>query len=115
MKNNTYFQAINQTTTDGQDKAFRAWLRSVQSESSIFEVEDLPWAKDTHDFVETIGAAEITVFAVTDRSTDLMELLHRLADEGCTMQGLCKVTRKEISWSAQGLVNVEREGILFRT
>lgn len=113
MKNNTYFQAMNQTATDGQGKAFRAWLRSVQSESGIFEVEDLPWAKDTHDFVETLRAAGSTEFAVTDRSTDLMELLHRLADEGCTMQGLCKVTRSETRWGGEG--TKEYPGILFRT
>ena len=113
MKNNTYFQAINQTATDGQDKAFRAWLRSVQSESSIFEVEDLPWAKDTHDFVETLRAAGITEFAVTDQSTALMRLLHLLAAEGCTMQGLCKVTRSETRWGGEG--TKEYPGILFRT
>ena len=112
MKNNTYFQAINQTATDGQDKAFRAWLRSVQSESSIFEVEDLPWAKDTHDFVETLRAAGITEFAGTDQSTALMRLLHLLAAEGCTMQGLCKVTRSETRWGGEG--TKEYPGILFR-
>ena len=152
MKNNAYFQAMNQTGaefgkaraqreaekdailkaedwaaleawherkkgikypfTAGQDKAFCAWLSSVRDESSTFEVQDLPWDKDTHDFVETIRAAGITEFAVTDQSTAMMRLLHLLVAEGCTMQGLCKVTRSEARWGEEG--TAEYPGILFR-
>jgi len=153
MKNNTYFQTMNQASaeygkarkaredekaaiqkrsdwaaldawyerekgikyplTDGQDKALCAWFHSVRDESSIFEVRDLPWEKDTHDFVETLRAAGITEFAVTDESTALMRLLHLLAAEGCTMQGLCKVSRSEAHWGCEG--TAEYNGILFRT
>lgn len=142
MKNNAYFQAMNQTGTEfgkaraqreaekdailkaedwaaleawherekgikypftaGQDKVFCAWLSSVRDESSTFEVRDLPWDKDAHDFVETIRAAGIIKFAVTDQSTALMRLLHLLAAEGCTMQGLCTVTRSEFRWGGNG-------------
>lgn len=152
MKNNTYFQAMNQTSAEfgearaqresekdairkagdpaalnawyerekgfkypfsnGQNKAFIAWVNSVRDENSIFEVQDLPWDKDTHDFVETLRAAGITEFAVTDQSTALMRLLHLLTAEGCTMQGLCKVTRSE-RWGGRG--TTEYDGILFRT
>lgn len=115
MKNNTYFQNIqtNAERTDGQNKACIAWIKTTRNESSIFEVEDLPWDRDTHDFVETLRAAGITEFAVTDQSTALMRLLHLLAAEGCTMQGLCKVTRKETRWGTEGAF--EYDGILFRT
>lgn len=113
---NTYFRALEQASseaplTDGKHKAYIAWVKSLRSQSSIFEVEDLPWDKDTHDFVETLRAAGITEFAVTDQSTALMRLLHLLAAEGCTMQGLCKVTRSEIRWEGEG--PTEYEGILF--
>ena len=144
MKNNAYFQAMNQTGTEfgkaraqreaekdailkaedwaaleawherengikypftnGQDKAFCAWFNSVRDESSTFEV---------HDSVEALRAAGITKFAVTDQSTALMRLLHLLAAEGCTMQGLCKVTRSETRWGGEG--TKEYPGILFRT
>ncbi|MCI8815544.1 MAG: hypothetical protein HFF15_01785 [Angelakisella sp.] len=153
MKNNTYFQTMNQISaefgkaqaqrkaekdairkagdwaaldawherekgfkypfTNGQDKAFCAWFESVRDESSTFEVRDLPWDKDTHDFVETLRAAGITEFAVTDQSTALMRLLHLLAAEGCTMQELCKVTRNEICWGYEGTAG--HDGILFHT
>ena len=115
MKNNTYFQTIqnNAERTDGQDKACIAWIKTIRNESSIFEVEDLPWDRDTHDFVETLRAAGITEFAVTDQSTALMRLLHLLAAEGCTMQGLYKVTRKENRWGTEGAF--EYDGIIFRT
>jgi len=115
---NTYFQAINQANTGahftgGQLKAYRAWLGSTRNESSAFEVQDLPWDRDIHDFVETLRAAGIAEFAVTDQSTALMRNLHQLTDEGCTMLGLCKVTRSETRWGNEGAT--EYDGILFHT
>ncbi len=130
MKNNTYFQAMGQTFTEyekaraaqepglaypftnGQVKAYRAWVSSTRSESSRFEVQDLPWPRDIHDFVETLRAAGVAEFAVTDHSTGLMEGLHGLVAEGCTMQGLCTVTRSEFRWGGNG--TEEYQGILFR-
>ena len=113
---NAYFQALEQTSnelalTDGRHRAYIAWFKSIRNQSSTFEVDDLPWPRDIHEFVETLRAAGITEFAVTDRSTGLMEGLHLLAAEGCTMQGLGKVTRSEIRWEGEG--PTEYEGILF--
>jgi len=118
MKNNTYFQTMEQadnksTFTDGQLKAYRAWIESTLHESSAFEVQDLPWDRDTHDFVATLRAAGITEFAVTDQSTALMRLIHLLAAEGCAMQGLCTVSRNEARWGTEE--TTEHPGILFRT
>lgn len=87
----------------GYMKAYRAWQESTENQSSTFEVQDLPWAKDAHDFIACLKEAGITEFAITDRSTALMELLHVLADEeGCKMTGLCKVTRNENRWGEEG-------------
>lgn len=105
-------ESIKYPFTEGQDKAYRAWEKTIRTESSAFEVEDLPWDKDAHDFVETLRAAGITEFAVTDQSTALMRLLHLLAAEGCTMQGLCKVARREVRWGVEE--TTEHDGILFR-
>jgi len=105
--------SIKYPFTDGQDKAYQAWEMSIRDKSSIFEVRDLPWDKDTHDFVKTLRAARIAEFAVTDESTALMRILHLLAAEGCTMKGLCKVTRNEVRWGCEG--TAEYDGILFRT
>ena len=99
--------------TSGQMVAYHAWFNSTRNQSSDFEVQDLPWENNTHDFVETLRAAGIVEFAVTDQSTALMRLLHLLAAEGCTMQGLCKVTRSEIRWGGEG--TEEYQGILFHT
>ena len=99
--------------TAGQEKAYCAWENCIRNESSTFEVQDLPWDKDIHDFVEALRAAGIAEFAVTDQSTALMRCLHLLADEGCTMQGLCKVSRSEARWGGEG--TSEYPGILFRT
>jgi len=129
--NNTYFQAMSQTFTkyeraraaqepdleypftDGQAKAYRAWVSSTRNESNLFEVQDLPWPREIRDFVETLRAAGVTEFAVTDCSTGLMEGIHLLAAEGCAMEGLCRVTRKEIFCGKEGFF--KHQGILFRT
>ena len=115
---NAYFRALEQASnespiTDGKHRAYIAWFNSFRNQSSAFEVDDLPWPRDIHEFVETIRAAGVIEFAVTDRSTGLMEGLHKLAAEGCTMQGLCKVTRSETRWGGEG--TKEYPGILFRT
>ena len=115
---NAYFQNLEQASsetplTDGRHRAYIAWFNSFRNQSSTFEVNDLPWPRDIHEFAETLRAAGITEFAVTDRSTGLMEGLHLLAAEGCAMQGLCKVTRNEMRWGGEG--TTEYDGILFRT
>ena len=115
MKNNTYFQAMQQNgneipCTDGQVRAFLVWRTSIKNESGSLEVPDLPWDRDIHDFVETLRAAGISEFAVTDQSTTLMWNIHQLAGEGCTLQGLCKASRNDAFFGA-----TEHDGILFRT
>lgn len=81
--------------TEGQMRAYRAWMQSGRHNSSILEAEDLPWEKDIPDFVRTLREAGAETFAVTDQSTALMRSLHILAAEGCTVEGLCTVTRRE--------------------
>ena len=115
---NAYFRALEQasnesTLTDGRHRAYIAWVKSLRNQSSTFEVDDLPWPRDIHEFVETLRAAGVAEFAVTDRSTGLMEGLHKLVAEGCTMQGLCTVTRSEFRWGGNG--TEEYQGILFHT
>lgn len=95
----------------GQTTAFRAWKESVDHCADIFECNDLPWDKDTHDFVVTLREAGITELAITDRSTALMEGLHLLEAEGCRLISLCKVSRTEKRWG--GTEATEVLGILF--
>ena len=80
----------------GQTAAYRAWKTSQLHRTSHFEVSELPWDTEAHDFIQTLREAGVTEFAITDRSTALMELLHLFADEeGCRMVGLCKVERTD--------------------
>ena len=96
----------------GQMSAYRAWQNSTANESSIFEVNDLPWDNEAHDFITCLKEAGITEFAVTDQSTALMRVLHILADEeGCKLEGLCKVTRSERRWGEDE--TTEHNGILM--
>ena len=48
--------------------------------------------------MSTLREAGIATFVYTNQSTACMENLHQLAAAGCTMQGLCTITRQETRW-----------------
>ena len=110
-KDNTYFNAMRETVeahrrdstkpfpyTQGACKAYRAWAASVERGNEEPELDDFLWEREVSDFIATLRTAGIESFTITDRSTGLMENLHALAAEGCTMEGLCMVGRIEPEW-----------------
>ena len=84
--------------SDGYMKAYWAWKNSIDHKADFFEVRELPWEKDAHDFVACLREAGVSEFAISDKSTGLMDDLHALAKEGCQMKGLCEVKRIENNW-----------------
>ena len=88
-KDNTYFNAMRETV-----EAHRR--DSTNNEEP--ELDDFLWEREVSDFIATLRTAGIESFTITDRSTGLMENLHALAAEGCTMEGLCMVGRIEPEW-----------------
>ncbi len=97
----------------GYMKAYWAWQNSIGHSSDAFEVSELPWEKDAHDFVACLKEAGVREFAITDRSTSLMDVLHALGKEGCEMEGLCTVKRIENRWG-EGDKAESYNGILMR-
>ena len=95
--------------SQGYIKAYRAWMESTEYNSDVFEVRDLPWEKDAHDFIICLKEARVSEFAITDRSTALMDLLHAFEKEGCTMKGLCEVKHTDERWGEKEI----RNGILM--
>ena len=98
--------------TDGEIKAYRAWMQSQRHNSSALEAEDLPWEKDIADFLRTLREAGAETFTVTDQSTALMRSLHAFAAEGCTVEGICTVTRRENRFGT--VQDYEVQGISIR-
>ena len=86
---------------NGTCKACRAWQSSVQYGEEELEMEDFLWDREVHDFIDTLRKAGIKAFVYTNQSTAVMENLHAFAAEGCTLAGLCKVTRKENRWGGE--------------
>ena len=82
----------------GVSKAYRAWAQSLSRKETELEMEDFLWDKEVRDFVEALRSAGIQTFVYTNQSTAVMENLHAFAAEGCTMQGLCTITRQETRW-----------------
>ena len=74
----------------GACKAFRAWR---YSETDEVIMDDFTWEKERHDFIDTLRKAGIKTMVVTNQSTGLMEDLHGYTAEGCTMLGLCTITK----------------------
>ena len=63
--------------------------------SATSEFSDFLWENEVTDFVSTLRKAGITEFIYTGHSTALMENIHQLAAEGCTMTGLYKAEHEE--------------------
>ena len=84
--------------SQGACKAYRAW-RYTEGEELLFD--DFVWEKEAADFIGTLRKAGIGTFVITNTSTALMENLHWFAAQGCTMEGLCTVTKKENRFGAE--------------
>ena len=82
----------------GVSKAYRAWAQSLSRKEDELEMDDFLWDKEVADFIEALRSAGIETFVYTNQSTAVMENLHAFAAHGCTMMGLCTITRQETRW-----------------
>ena len=82
----------------GACKAYRAWASSISRKEDELEMDDFLWDKEVADFVNTLRSAGIKTFVYTNQSTAVIENLHAFAAQGCTMTGLCTITRQETRW-----------------
>ena len=95
----------------GAVKAYRAWAQSISRKEDEVEMDDFLWDKEVADFVKTLREAGIATFVYTNQSTAVMENLHAFAAQGCTMTGLCTITRQETRWGDEEPYEVQ--GIRF--
>lgn len=103
---NKYFWSLSENgEKSGTYKALWAFRNSVIRGTDEFELSDFLWKHEVRDFVETLRKAGIRTFVVTDHSTGLMEMLHKLQDNGCRMDGLCTITRKETAYEDEDVIN----------
>ena len=96
----------------GVSKAYRAWAQSLSRKEAELEMDDFLWDKEVQDFIEALRSAGIETFVYTNQSTAVMENLHAFAAQGCTMMGLCTITRQETRWGDEEPTEVM--GIRFR-
>ena len=95
----------------GACKAYRAWAQSLSRKEDEVEMDDFLWDKEVADFVNALRSAGIKTFVYTNQSTAVMENLHAFAAQGCTMTGLCTITRQETRWGEEEPYEVQ--GIRF--
>ena len=95
----------------GACKAYRAWASSISRKEDELEMDDFLWDKEVADFIGTLREAGIGTFVYTNQSTAVMENLHAFAAQGCTMTGLCTITRQESRWGDEEPYEVQ--GIRF--
>ena len=104
-------QAAKFPFEQGACKAYRAWANSISRKEAELEMDDFLWEKEVRDFVEALRSAGLETFVYSNQSTAVMENLHALAAEGCTMMGLCTITRQETRWGEEEPYEVQ--GIRF--
>ncbi len=92
--------------SQGACKAYRAWASSISRNEDELEMDDFLWEKEVADFIDTLRQARITSFVYTNQSTAVMENLHQFAAAGCTMTGLCTITRQETRWGDEEPVEI---------
>ena len=97
--------------SQGISKAYRAWKTSIQRSEDEVEMDDFLWESEVHDFVEALREAGFQTFVYTNQSTAVMENLHQFAAEGCRLEGLCTITRRENRWGEEEPYEVQ--GIRF--
>ena len=95
------YHAMRNPYKDGTLKAYRAWQETVENEDETFVLTDFFWDNEIRDFVEALKAAGITEFIYTSQSTGLMDDLHGLTAEGCTLKEFCTITREGIFGSTK--------------
>ena len=86
----------------GESKAYRAWAMSADE----VEMSDFLWDGEVEDFVKALRKAEIQTFVYTNQSTAVMGNLHAFAKAGCTLEGLCTITKKETRWGDEETTEV---------
>ena len=87
--------------TNGAWSAYRAWESSVYRQESELDM-DMPLSLgEFPDFLETLRKAGLCSFVYTCRSTATMDNLHDFVAHGCTMVGLCTITRRETRWGQE--------------
>ena len=97
--------------SQGACKAYRAWRNSIRRNEDELEMDDFCWEREVEDFLNTLRKAGIKTFVYTNQSTAVMENLHAFAANGCTMTGLCTISRREDSY---GTVQEDQiQGIRF--
>ena len=74
--------------TGGQAKAWHMWYWNEREEMNF---DDFVWEGEAKDFIDTLRAAGVKTFTVTNQSTSLMENMHWFQQNGCTLMGLCEV------------------------
>ena len=104
-------QAAKFPFEQGACKAYRAWATSISRQEDELEMDDFLWEKEVSDFVETLRSAGIESFVYTNQSTAVMENLHAFAAAGCSMTGLCTITRRENRWGEEEPYEVQ--GVRF--
>ncbi len=58
-------------------------------------MNDSLWEREVRDFSDTLKAAGVTTFVLTNQSTGLMEDIHNLEAQGWRLTGTCKLPVRE--------------------
>ena len=119
MTTNEYFANMREQGKGGEKfssgamRAYWAWVNTVEYKAEMFEVTDIPWGPELKDgamadFVNTLKAAGVIEFAVTDHSTALMEGIFELVSVGCKVKAPTIVKRHPEHWGDE-----EHYGLIF--
>ena len=93
--NNKYIERLKKASrlSTGTRKALMAWDNSIQWPDEL-ELSEILWQEEVGDFLDTLRRAGVKSFVCTYQGTGLMKNMHAFKAHGCTLIGLCTLTRK---------------------
>lgn len=98
--------------SEGEIFAARAYVKSRENDSDVFEVDEAPTFTYTKDFLNALKKADVNQFAYSETSSSLMTKLHEFEKYGWEIAGLCKIRRKTSKNSINGILVRCKEYIL---
>ena len=87
--------------TPGQCKAYWFYWRSCEIGLDELDVDDSIWQSDIRDFSDTLRAAGVKSFVITNQSTGLMENIFDLEAQGWQLAGTCKLQSTVTRYSSE--------------
>lgn len=85
--------------TNGEFMAYTGYRATKEGNCDIFKTSNITHMQDwISDFLDVLRNAGVDRFVITERTTNLIEVLHELEAAGCTIEGTIVLKVQYVDW-----------------